>query len=870
MRFRFRPLLRVLAVCVLATVTAPRTLLAQVPDINALKAQVQGLGLSPDELRQRLQSMGFDGSMLDSYLSGSATAATSGTASPAQVLQALEALRKGVEAERRNASMQTQVRPAEASVAPTMIDSIPVFGLEMFRRTTTQFEPTAAGPADADYRLGPGDVLSVFVSGRIDLAYSLEVTRDGIIVIPMAGQVAVANLTVGQATSLIEKRLASVNGGISAAPGSPSRLYVSVARLRNNQVFVLGDVAAPGSYQVAATGTMLTALYAAGGPTIHGALRAVELRRRGVTVATLDLYDYLIRGDASHDTRLQQGDVLFVPRVQRRILVQGEVARPAWYEGRPGESVSAVLTAAGGWLPTASRERVLVQRILPAAERTPGTERVAFDVRDAQLTAFPVEDGDRLTVFRVASMMRGQLRVSGHVARPGLQGDANGRTLSTVLAAAGGVLPGAYTDEVMILRQRPDRTREQITARLDPKTLRPVTDVTMQENDSVHVFSIAEFRPQLVVGADTMPRRQVRVGGAVLHPGPIEWAEGLTLKQAILRSGGVDEGASLSEIEIARMPASRANGTQAEIIRVKVDSSFLFDRRAGATYDGPPGEATTRTGYQDFVLRPYDVVNVLRQPDFDYLGTVSLNGEVRFPGTYAITRKGERLHELIVRAGGLTKDANADGAVFRRRLTAGERAERQRLLNQMRLGAAASTASSIATPEIGVGVASAQQFRAAVDTFLTLSGDSADRVSVDLASALRSNGSADNIEIRPGDVLSVPQLSPIVSIVGFVQAPSSVPHEHGATLRAYVERAGGVTPSGSAVHAFVIQPNGAIDSYRHHWWIIPDHDPEPRQGATVVVPQRDLNDRRQTIAQTVGPLLQIVASLVAIIAVARK
>ena len=843
---------------------------AQAPDIAALKAQVQGLGLSPDELRQRLQAAGFAPEMLDAYLSGASGTAAMGSASPAQVMSALEALKKGVEQERKNGSAQAQARQPEAAAAPTMIDSIPVFGLEIFRRNTTQFEPPIAGPADADYRLGPGDVLSVFVTGRIDLAYSLEVTRDGLIVIPMAGQVAVANLTVGQATALIERRLSAVHGGISSNAGAAARLYVGVARLRMNQVFVLGDVAAPGSYQVAATGSMLTALYAAGGPSIHGALRAVELRRRGRTVATLDLYDYLIRGDASRDARLQQGDVLFVPRVQRRILVLGEVVRQAWFEARPGESVQSVLASAGGWLPTASRERVLVQRILPGAQRKPGMERVGFDVREAQLPVFMAEDGDKITVFKVTGNVRGLLRIGGHVARPGVQGDANGRKLSQVLAAAGGVLPGAYTDEVTILRLRADSTREQVVARLDPKTLQPVTDITMQENDSVHIFSIASFRPLLAVGNGTIERRQVRVGGAVLRPGPLEWVEGLTLRQAILRSGGPDEGASLNEIEIARMPSSRANGMQAEIIRVKIDSTFLFDRMPGDSYDGPPGDATTRSGYTDFVLRPYDVVNVLRQPDFDYLGTVSLNGEVRFPGQYAITRKGERLHELIVRAGGLTREANADGAVFRRRLTNSERSERGRLLNQMRLGAATSSASAISTPELAIGSAAAQQYRTAVDEFLTLSGDSADRVSVNLPHALKDNGSSDNIELRPGDVLSIPVYSPVISIVGFVQSPSSVPHTRGTTLRSYVEAAGGATPSGAAVHAFVIQPNGAIDPYRKRWWILPDHDPEPRQGATVVVPQRDLADRKQTIAQQVAPLLQLVASLVAIIALARR
>lgn len=843
---------------------------AQAPDAAALKAQVQSLGLTPDQLRQRLSAAGFSPDLLDSYLNGAGQGASPRSASQAQIAAALDALQKGVAQERDLASQQTQVRTPAAATAPITIDSVPVFGLEIFRRTTTQFEPAVAGPADEDYRLGAGDVLSVFVTGRIDLAYTLEVTRDGLIVIPTAGQVPVANLTLGQATSLIERRLSATHGGIGTAAGSPARLYVSVARLRTNQVFVLGDVLTPGSYQVAATGSMLAALYAAGGPSVNGSLRGIELRRNGRTVATLDLYDYLLRGDASHDARLQQGDVLFVPRVDRRVLVQGEVMRPAWYEARQGEAVATVLAAAGGWKSTAARDRVLVQRILPEQARANGNERAAFDVRGTQVSVFPLEDGDRLTVFRVSERVRGQLSVGGHVARPGPQGNAAGRRLSEVLTAAGGVLPGAYSDEVTIVRTRADSTREQLVARLDPQTLQPVSDLVMQEDDSVHVFSRAEFRPRMVVGADTMQRRRVRVGGAVLRPGTLEWISGLTLRQAILRSGGIDEGASLKEVEVARMPQTREQGTQAEIIRVQIDSSYLFDRAPSGAYDGPPGEATRAAGTREFILRPYDVVNVLRQPDFEYLGTVTLQGEVRFPGQYAIAKKGERLRDLIERAGGLTRDANPDAAVFRRRLTIAERAERERTLRQMRLGAATSTAASTTGSDAIVPSGAAQQYRSAVDDFLQLSGDSADRVSVDLPSALRGTRQRDNIEVRPGDVLTVPLLNPVVTIIGFVQSPASVPHVPGVSLREYVERAGGPTPSGAAKNAYVIQPNGAVESLRTHWWLIPDSDPVPRPGATVVVPQRDLGDRKQTVAQQVGPLLQMVASLFAIIAVVKR
>ena len=460
--------------------------------------------------------------------------------------------------------------------------------------------------------------------------------------------------------------------------------------------------------------------------------------------------------------------------------------------------------------------------------------------------------------------------MGGHVARPGVQGDAAGRRLSAVLAAAGGVLPGAYSDEITVLRLRPDSTREQVVARLDPVTSLPVNDITMQEDDSVHVWSRAEFRPRLIVGTDTVERRQVRVGGAVARPGAMPWVAGLTLRQAVLRSGGVEEGASLKEVEIARMPSNRANGSQAEIIRVAIDSTYLFDRTPDGAYDGPPGESNAGTAKADFVLRPYDVINVLRQPDFEYLGTITLQGEVRFPGQYAIAKKGERLRDVIERAGGLTGDANPDAAVFRRRLTRAERAERDHTLNQMRLGAATSTAASGAGVDAVVPAGAAQQYRTAVDEFLQLSADSADRVSIDLVAAMRGARSRENLEVRPGDVLTVPLLNPVVTILGFVQAPASVPHENGATLRDYMSRAGGPTPTGAEKHAYVIQPNGAVESYRQRWWLIPDANPVPRPGATVIVPQRDLGDRKQTVAQQVGPLLQMLASLFAIVAVARR
>jgi protein involved in polysaccharide export with SLBB domain len=851
---------------------------AQQMDPAQIRAQIQALGMTPDQVRQRLRAAGYDERMLDQYLGGSAT----GSAAPsADVLRAVSVISQGADAERR---MGRQLDSAQAvAAAPVAVDGIAVFGLDVFRRRTTQFEPSVGGPVDAAYRLGPGDVVVVIVTGEVELAHTLEVTRDGFVVIPQVGQAFVANLTLAQATKVLEQRLRRSYSGVGTAPGARAPLYVTVSRLRTNQVYVLGDVAAPGSYQLPATATALSALYAAGGPTVKGSLRRVQVRRNGVVMAELDAYDYLVRGDASKDVRLEQGDVVFVPRFDRRVLLQGEVLREAWYEAKAGEPLSRVIDAAGGFAATAAQDRVLVQRILPPSERTTnGIERVAFDVGGAQLAAFPAEDGDRVTVFPVAGKVRRQLTVGGHVWRPGPQAAASGKTLAEALQLAGGPKPGFYAGEVTIQRMRADSTRVQLTAKLSEETGAPLRDLALQEDDSVHVFARTEFRPRRVAGTDTVvvgantvvrdrlaEQRTVSVGGYVQRPGQVEWAEGLTLRQAILRSGGLAEGALLTEVEVARMPDSRANGMRAELIRVPIDSTYLFERRPDGSYDGPPGVGGARAGAADFVLQPYDAVNVLRQPEFEYLGAVTLRGEVRYPGTYAIRRRGERLAAIIERAGGLTSQAYVEGASFRRRASAEVQAERAALLRHVQLSALTSGVVPAGDAGLAVSTEALASYNQAIGAFLSQDGDTLDRVNVNLAEALRNRGGRENLEVQDGDVLTVPQYVPTVTVKGFVNAPTTVALVPGAGLRYYVQRAGGPTAAASPERAFVLQPNGSVESYRERWWIIPDENPTPRAGAIVVVPPRSLADRPTNWVQVVGPIAQIVASLVAIAVVVR-
>lgn len=827
--------------------------LGQQPSGEDIARAVRASGLSQDQIRARLRAAGYNEALLDSY-SGTGGAVAAPTP---EVLRAVQTLTQGAATERAQASAQAAARPAGLDSVATTIGSVPVFGLDVFRRATTQFEPAVAGPVDAGYRLGPGDVVVVILTGSVELSHSLEVTREGFVVVPQVGQVFLANLSLGQATDVLRRRLEQSYSSI----GSTAQLFVTVARLRTNQVFVLGEVAAPGSYQVSAAGTMLSALYAAGGPTVNGTLRRIELRRGGRVIETFDVYDYLLRGDASNDARLEQGDVLFVGRHAARVRIAGEVMRPAWYEAAPGERVANLVNAAGGFTATAVRSRVVVTRILPASERAPGRDRTTFDVAGAQLTAFGVEDGDVVEAFPVSERVRGRIAVAGHVWTPGRQGLREGMTVRDALQAAGGLKPGAYTDEVAIWRRRADDRFERVAVRLDASGI-PQNNLTLQEDDSLRVYSREQFTPE----------RYVSIGGAVRDGKRIPWTPGLTLRRALLDAGGVQESALLSEVEVARMPASREGGKLATTQRVPIDSSYIFERGPDGAYSGPPGLPSARAGtVPDFVLQPYDVVNVLRQPDFEYLGSVTLGGEVKFPGAYAITHKGERLADIIQRAGGLTAEADSSAAIFRREVTALQNEDRRRLLSQVRLNSATTgIVANVAGTSVAVSPEASTSYREAVAQMLAFDAGAMDRVNVDLPRLLKDRRDRSNLEMQPGDHLVVPRRNPTVTVKGFVNAPTTVAWVPGASLSYYIARAGGPTATAAEAKAFVLQSNGVVESYKERWWLVPDRDPEVRAGGLVVVPPRDVTDRPLSFTQVLGPITQILASTVAIIAIATR
>src|SRR5256884_555198 len=333
-------------------------------------------GLTAEQVRARLSASGYPPNLLDAYLGG-ASAGGAGAALPAGALElsAIQAL--GLPpVDQTVLAVDTGLIRMRGASTPSR-----VFGVDVFRRSTTQFLPLLSGPVPPDYKLGAGDQLVLILTGDVELAYTLPVTREGFILIPQVGQVFVSNLTLDQLRDMLYVRLGRGYSGVKRGPGAPTRSVITVANVRANQVYVVGEVTQPGAYQISSLGTALTALYAAGGGTERANMRGIVVQRAGKTVATLDLYDYLLRGETRNDSRLETGDGIFVPVHRTRGDLAGVGVRPAVSEVHQVHGCAAPIPAAGGFRADAALKRLSVYRLLPPAERGPGTPpRAVIDI----------------------------------------------------------------------------------------------------------------------------------------------------------------------------------------------------------------------------------------------------------------------------------------------------------------------------------------------------------------------------------------------------------------------------------------------------------------------------------------------------------
>jgi protein involved in polysaccharide export with SLBB domain len=754
--------------------------------MSSFAASAQVSGLSSQQIQQKAAEAGYniDTTQIRQYESAqSASGAVSKTAvaqPPAVVTPPAPA-------------------PASSYVVPEFAgrgsaSDLPAFGYNVFTYSPTTFEPASNVPTPTNYVVGPGDELIISLWGETQLVQDLVVSKNGDIYIPNVGLVPVNGLTLDQARQKLYDRLSKVYSSLaaSAKSGATTHMNLSTGQLRSVKVYVLGEVNKPGGYTLPALSSAFTALYYCGGPTINGSLRDVRVMREGKSVYDIDLYGYLIKGDQSQDMRLEEGDILFVPPVGKRAAITGSVFRPAVYELRKGEALRDLLKFSSGLTFNAYYQTVHVERVIPFAQRENYVNNILNidlnykSVDELNQSQFALVDGDVIGIVGINDRPENKVTISGDVKHPGVFELANSEmTVKDLVMKADSVFPDAFLDKALLIRTLPSEKREVIAFNLG-KALEgdPSDNLVLRNRDSVQIFKHENF----------FPTRSVEISGEVRNPGTYTRLDDMTLTDLIITAGGITDFATTKNVEIARMDT-----VNSEILATKFRADL-------------PDDYWNTRRENDFKLQDYDRVFVKTDSSKMFTQTVSISGEVSFPGTYTLLHRGEKLVELVRRAGGFKTSAYPDGMYLVR--------------NNPEL----SILKSVALPDTalfrlyqGQPLIDRSQFNILL----------ANRIPISWGNIVKDSTSVYNLKLNPGDMLVVPKNPGTVTVAGDVGLPSTVPYREGAGLSYYIRQAGGYTTTSDEGTEVVIQPNGSKWE-RSGFFLIPD--PEIRSGSTIYVP----------------------------------
>jgi len=718
------------------------------------------------------------------------------------------------------------------------------FGYEIFESADYGFDPVVTGPVPADYVLGPGDSVRVQLFGNVNEIYEFEISRDGVLNLPQLGPVTVAGLSFSGFRQDINRRVQEMLIG--------TQVSVTMGRLRTIRIFVLGDVNRPGSYVVSSLATISSALYRSGGISRVGSLRDIQLKRNGTIVSRLDLYNLLLNGDTSGDGRLQPGDAIFVPPIGSQISVGGSVRRPAIYETKGNASVADVVRLAGGLTPDAFPDGAVIERIESGQRRTV----VSVDADSADAATMSVRSGDVLTIPDVLPDLEDTVSLQGHVHRPGPYQWRTGMRLTDLIRNMSALQPGADSDYVLVRRENAvDRRVQVISANLTTALAGPgsTQDIVLRPRDAVHVFSIAFGRQRIVQpileelklqARFGEPYHEVSVSGQVQAPGAYPLEPGMRVSDLIRAGGNLSEDAYSVKAELARYEVVGSDYRRIEIIDVDLDSILR-------------GVASA-----DTVLQEHDNLRISRLPEWNTPWTVTLAGEVTFPGSYRI-RRGEKLSDILERAGGLTDAAFPEGAIFLRDSL------RQREQEQIEV-LARRLESDLMSMSLSGGDSSSVDTQTAGQSLLTQlrATEAVGRLVIELdrlAASMGRESRMGDLELRNGDRLLVPKLAQEVTVIGETQQNTSHLFRAGLLRDDYIEMSGGLTRRADKKLIYVVRANGAVVAGGQSKWFARRNSADIRPGDTIVVPLETDRIRPLTLWSSVTQILYQAAIAVAAI-----
>lgn len=689
-------------------------------------------------------------------------------------------------------------------------DGIKVFGRDIFYSSNLTFEPSINIATPTDYRLGPGDQVVIEVWGASEANIVQKVTPDGYISIPDVGPIAVNGLTVQAASNRIRAKLSKIYSGMKTANVDLStNVKVSLGQIRTIQVNIMGEVARPGTYALSSFSTVFHALYKAGGVSPIGSLRNIKVVRGGRTVATIDVYDYILQGRSHTDIRLQEGDVILASPYEALVMIQGKIKRPMYYEMKNSESIATLINYAGGFSDDAYASSITV-------ERSNAKERTICTVDEMHYNDFKMKDGDVVSIGAILDRYDNRVEIKGAVYRPGSYAIGQDiRTVRDLILKADGLLEEAFTNRGVLHRENPDRKLEIISVNTKGILDGTEPDIALQKNDALFIPSIYDLEA----------KGTLEINGEVFAPGIFPFAANTKLEDLIIMAGGLTEAASTVRVDVTR----RFTDNKSTKKQKEISETYTFSVKDGFVIEGEQG----------FILEPYDQVFVRRSPGYTPKINVTINGEVEFEGNYALNERNERLSDVIKQAGGLTEFAYLEGARLERQLTYEEYLQAKELMAMVVSNNKVDGNDSIIVPEV-------------TRTY---------PVGINLVEIMKNPHSAIDPVLHDGDVIIIPQLMTTVSISGSVRKPNSIVYDPKKDLKDYISEAGGYAERARKSGTFILYPNGHIKELGRN-----ASAKNIIGGSKIIVPQKaksqwNLGTTMSTISTSVS-MLAVIASLI--------
>lgn len=687
-----------------------------------------------------------------------------------------------------------------------------VFGRDIFNNKDLTFEPNMNIATPQNYILGPGDAVYIDIYGASQKTIESTVSPDGEVTIEGFGPVQVSGLTVAQANA----RLRSTLG----ARYSSSKIKLTVGQTRSIMINVMGEVKNPGTYTLPAFATVFHALYMAGGTNDIGTMRNIKVYRNNRLVSVVDIYDYILNGKLTGNVRLADNDVISVGPYDCLVNITGKVKRPMYYEMKRNESVGTLLKYAGGFTGDAYKKSVRIVR-------KTGREYSVYNVDEFDMSAFHLADEDSVSVDSILPRFSNMVEVKGAVFRPGMYqvgGDIN--SVKTLIEHADGLREEAFTARAVMHRMKKDRTLEVVPVDVEGILDGTVPDIPIQNNDVLFIPTKQEM----------MEEQTITIHGEVQYPGIYRYADNETLEDFVLQAGGLKQTASTVKVDVSRRIVNpKALTTDSVIAR-----TYTFALKDGFVIDGTPG----------FKLMPFDEVYVRKSPGYYKQQNVVVEGEVMFSGTYTLSKKNQRLSDLIKSAGGVNDRGYVAGARLERKVNESERARMEAVLKKAKEEAEQMEIED-AKENKKIDLKDSEKIKKfEIPEFYS--------VGIELDKALANPGCDADIVLREGDKIIVPQYNGTVKINGAVMYPNTVGFQKGKKAKYYINQAGGFSEKAKKSQTYIVYMNGTIAKV--------SQNAKPKPGCEIVVPEKEIN--KMTIAEkmTIGTSVASIATMIATLA----